>query len=91
MVLVAVVVAVELDAVVEALVVMADVVFGLFGDDGSETGDEGGDVLISSNKGDLLVAFAVAAPFSAELLANCKYADNFGKISFTSSISWLKI
>lgn len=55
----------------------------------SESGDDGGDALISSNGGDLLPALLLRAPFNAELLANCKYADNFGKISLTSSISLL--
>lgn len=85
-----VVVAVELDAVNEALVVVADLLTSV-GEPGSDDGgDDGGDDFISSNNGDLLVSFAFAAPFNAELLANCKYADNFGKISLTSSISWLK-
>lgn len=79
-------VAVELGAVTEALVVVA-VVLTSVGESGSEIGDDGGDALISSNKGDLLVAFAFGAPFNAELLANCKYADNLGNISLTSSIS----
>lgn len=32
----------------------------------------------------------VGAPFNAELLANCKYADSFGKMSLTSSTSFLR-
>lgn len=79
-------VAVELEAVTEALVVVA-VVLTSVGEAGSEIGDDGGDVLMSSNNGDLLVAFTFGAPFNAELLANCKYADNLGNISLTSSIS----
>lgn len=86
----AVMIDVELDTVDEALVVVGDVV-GPVGETGSDIGDEGGDVLISINNGDLLVVPAFGAPFSAELLANCKYADNFGKISLTSSISWLQM
>lgn len=54
----------------------------------SELGDDGGEVFISSNGGVFDLAFG--APFNAELLANCKYADNLGNISLTSSISLLK-
>lgn len=90
MLLVTVVIDVELDTVDEALVVVDDVVGPVVGETGSDIGDEGGDVLISINNGDLLVVPAFGAPFSAELLASCKYADNFGKISLTSSISWLQ-
>lgn len=69
-------VAVVLDDAVNEALVVADVVLAAFvdGDCGdSEFGDEGGEVFISSNNGDLLVvALIFGAPFNAELLANCK-------------------
>lgn len=65
------VVAVELVADVEVLEVVIDVLAST-GETGSDIGDDGGDALISSNNGDLLVGFAFGAPFNAELLANCK-------------------
>lgn len=85
------------DVVVVAVVVViiddvfADDAFVLVGagDVCPESGDDGGDVFISSNGGDLLDDLLLGAPFNAELLANCKYADNFGNISLTSSISLL--
>lgn len=62
------------DAVNEALVVADEVLTFVGGDCGdSEFGDEGGEVFISSNNGDLLVvALIFGAPFNAELLASCK-------------------
>lgn len=68
------VVAVELVVDGEALVVAAGPLapWLLDGEAGSDMGDDGGDCFISSNNGDLLVAFAFGAPFNAELLANCK-------------------
>lgn len=71
MLLEAVVVVVELAVVDEALVV-ADVAVWLAGETGSDIGEDGGDVLISINNGDLLVVLTFGAPFKAELLANCK-------------------
>lgn len=58
----------------EALVVADEVLTFVDGDWGdSEFGDEGGEVFISSNNGDLLVvALIFGAPFKAELLASCK-------------------
>lgn len=80
-------IAIELDAVNEAIVVAVDVLT-LAGESGSEMGEEGGEAFISSSRGDLLVDLIFGAPFKAELLAaSCKYADNFGNISLTSSIS----
>lgn len=63
--------ALEVDVVadVKALVVTAD---SLTGESGCDIGDDGGEVFMSSNNGDLLVGFAFGAPFNAELLPNCK-------------------
>lgn len=61
-------------------------------DSGSGNGDDGGDVFISSMGmvSPLLLDTSFGAdPFSAELLPNCKYADNLGKMSLTSWISLL--
>lgn len=41
------------------------------GEAGSDIGDDGGDCFMSNSNGDLH-GFAFGAPFSAELLANCK-------------------
>lgn len=59
-----------LDVADEALMVTAGV--SRTGDDRSEMGEDGGDDFMSISSGDLLVGFAVCAPFNAELLANCK-------------------
>lgn len=65
--------AVEFDTVNEALVVVAVDAFTFVGDaGGSEIGEEGGEVFMSSKSGDLLVASILGAPFKAELLANCR-------------------
>lgn len=65
--------------VVTTALVVADEVLKFVGDDSGdfEIGDEGGEVFISSNNGDLLVVALVfeifGAPFKAELLlASCK-------------------
>lgn len=64
--------AADVDAVDVALVVLAAAPETLPGEAGSDIGDDGGDVLMSSSSGDLLVGFTFGAPFKAELLANCK-------------------
>lgn len=61
-------------------------------DSGSGKGDDGGEVFISSMGivSPLLLDTSLGAdPFNAELLPNCKYADNLGKMSLTSWISLL--
>lgn len=76
---------------VDKVIVAVELTLGLSGDNGSESdiGEDGGDVLISSGGVDLPDSVLFGAPFNAELLANCKYADSLGKISLTSSISLL--
>lgn len=62
----------------------------------SGTGEPGGDVFISMMGAvDVASPFApfasfVPLPFIAELLPNCKYADNLGKMSFAFRISLLQ-
>lgn len=77
---------------VDRVIVAVEMILGLAGDNGSESdiGEDGGDDLISSAGVDFPELLVLGAPFNAELLANCKYADSFGKISLTSSISLLK-
>lgn len=76
---------------VDRVIVAVELILGLAGDNGSESdiGEDGGDVLISSGGVDLPDPLLLGAPFNAELLANCKYADSLGNISLTSSISLL--
>lgn len=72
------------DAVALVDIVVANIIFVVTSD-----GEDGGDVFISSNGGVLFAFECVGAPFNAELLASCRYAESFGNISFTSSISLL--